>query len=591
MHFLSYTKYKFVSLLKMKVFWICLLLYFATMCIFLYVIPVAVQISYIELFTYKTILNTIGFILIFGIIFGILYLFKDGYEDGSELILHSKPIPRVVMVWGKIFIIILIAILISLFEVIITSFVSLKINDQNVLKAIMLGAFFAPLISCLFWSGISIIAAFLFKKTTVFLLIMGIMASLSMVNLTINLATTTPAKRTNNQNINFVSTRLFDRNGNVSNNYSLAITNNDWGAITSETKLIDNKTISQLGYTPQNLLQNSWQQAVNDSKIVISNYFNGANLLSSFYYININNYNNLRLNNDTKSTFELDPTSYYFKFQPINETLTNFLNINYQNNQIYLVAINDNVEIDQNNFTFPIPTYNAISKNYDTQEFSSLQDFYNIFFSNEIIQQAKALQTFLKSGINQYWGNNIANYYINIFSSYVSTKLNIDINNFKNNSTYSSELNKIIGSFQYKTFLLIQDYFSNPSQYQNVTQDTIDIWFGILNQTSNKSSPTQLDTTNLRLNHGSTLNCLIWSASDNNDLLTNLDNKKPNQLSGFVVSKSSPVTLLNNNQLQTLSIGTVVSVYEYVPLITLWTLGSILLIIGASSIFMRKDIY
>lgn len=127
------------------------MIYYFLLAIFLYLFPYLTKLNYLELFTYKSVLSIINILLVIVAMSMVLFLFKQGYEDGSELVLHSKPLTRTVMIWSKIAIIFLINGLISLIAVIITSFLfTYNSFDIYLQRAIMLGAFLGPFTTGIF---------------------------------------------------------------------------------------------------------------------------------------------------------------------------------------------------------------------------------------------------------------------------------------------------------------------------------------------------------------------------------------------------------------------------------------------------------
>ena len=66
-----------------------------------------------------------------------------------------------------------------------------------------------------------------------------------------------------------------------------------------------------------------------------------------------------------------------------------------------------------------------------------------------------------------------------------------------NNSSFNNYLVNYLFRFQYFTYLLMKDYFSsNPVIFNNindVTSETINVWFSILNQPNNITNLSQIN--------------------------------------------------------------------------------------------------
>lgn len=589
MHFLIYTKYRFTNLLKTKSFVICLFLYYLLLSAFLYIIPFILKISYVELFSYRTILIMINLVLVMAIIFSGIFLFKQGYEDGSELILQSKPLSKSIIVWGKIFIVFLISILISLIQIIETSFTAIIISDKNLLNGIMLGSFLSPFITTLFWSSVSIIFCYFFKKTTILLAILGINGVLGILNLITSLVGTKPYEIIKDNKMDYVTLKLFDeKTKQITKTQAIAITNN---LPINNDSLINGVSLNQLGYTTSNILEKSWNNAYKDSTIAETSYSNLIGLLNSFYYVNINNFSELKYENEYKELITLD-TYYYLNFKPSQIDKNDLTKININDGSIFLSIINNDFKInslfDNEKISLPFNDFDTSTNNYSIKQFNDLDDFNQTFFNKNEIKKATEYQKFLKSAINKKWGSNIGNYYLNIFSSYLATKYNVNFNNYKTNKTYINELNKLTTYFQYNVFKLLQKYFNN--ELINVDDEIVKIWLAIMNQNNINSNLKDFSISDIKFNINSTAQILVWNAKDNYELMNNLQQKNPNELSGIIFTKDLYLKLISNKHMETLSDISIKTVYDFVILIPICIIISTLTIIGATSIMLNKDV-
>lgn len=595
MRFLIYTKYNFINLIKSKIVLISLALYYVLLIVFLYILPKFAQMNYIEIFSNKSLLSIINLILITAVVGMIIFLFKQGYEDGSELIIQSKPITRTEIVWSKIILVLFFDLLITLVSVIITSFISLSNSRIESIRAGILGSFFGPLITSIFWSSITILCCLFLNKTAIYLLILGLNAILSIINFVFSLANVMPSKIVDKSNIDYVTVQFKNNQTNGVDNFGVATYNSK--AIDDKTE-INNKTLTELGYSTNNLLPKLWKNALNKSSILKTSYLDICGTLCSFYGIFIPNYSLYQFTYGDKNFVTSDPTFYlYFKSLPSNFDMNNYSSIN---DKLYLAAINYNCtylfdNFDYDYFNLPTPTFDSNTQNYKLQTFykNDLSLFYKTFFSKTEIQKAKAFQNFLTSNtINPNWYNNIANYYFCLISSYLTTLFNVNITNYMNNSSFNTYLVNYLFRFQYFTYLLMKDYFSsNPVIFNNindVTAETINVWFSILNQPNNITNLSQINQ--MKIDDTRTSFILIWKAQKNNNLMNNLKSIDPNSLSGFMFSNKLPLGIINPNQMQTLAYINWNSVYNFSATIPTWLICSILLLFLSTSMILRKDI-
>lgn len=599
-HFLTYTKYNFFNLVRTKMFWVSALIYYVLLALFLFLLPYLTKINYLELFSYRSILSIINTALIMIAISVVLFLFKQTQEDGSELIIHSKPLSRTTMIWSKITIVFIVNVLIGLFAVALTSFVFINNKlDIYLTRAILLGAFVGPLITGLFWSGIAILAGFIFKKTTTFIIMLGLNGLFLIVSFVNVVSVVSQPQQAAKTGIDYYTTQFVNKNNHEISTYAIAI-NNDKAVVEDTT--IDGVGLQQLGYTPQNILDKTWNEAYSSSNVSKHAYLDPAALFASFYSVYIDNWSwNTQNFSPVYKSFLKTETFFYTKFSSVNDDLftsnsvfSNFLSSS-KSTSVFLVDIGGNIsgiDFNQETFSIPTPTFNEQTNNYNFQTFSvsNLTEFYETFFSQEQISLAANVQTKLNTAVNKNWGNNVANYYFMIFSSYLMTKENLTITNYVNNYQLNSQLKEYLINFQYYTYQLMCDYLDNPSKYTDVTANTINTWFSVLLQPENIQDFSDESLSKMLVNPKRTKRA-IWQAKDNNNFVNNLTNFNVNQLNGIIVNNQTlPFTLITSANLASINKVQILPVYNYPVLIGTWIAASILIVIFAASIMYRTDV-
>ncbi len=593
-HFLVYTKYNFFNLIKTKIFWITLVIYYFLLAIFLYLFPYLTKLNYLELFTYKSVLSIINILLVIVAMSMVLFLFKQGYEDGSELVLHSKPLTRTVMIWSKIAIIFLTNGLISLIAVLITSFLfTYNSFDIYLQRAIMLGAFLGPFTTGIFWSGIVVLGCFMLKKVTIFIVIISLNGLFMIVNFVNVVSIVMQPQQAAKTGIDYSTTQFINKDNYQVSTYAIATNNNL--AITNTSK-INGKPLELLGYSPQNILDKTWNTAYRQTNVISQALLDPASLFASFYSVYINgwSWNNTQFLPKYKDMLSTD-ASFHIKFNQfdLDKYSSNWISFSAPSNQTLfltnLMGTIPNYDFQASSFSLPTPVF--LNDNYVINEFSTsnLANFYETFYNVDQIKLALQVQNKLKTVTGKNYGNNAANYYYMIFSSSLMTDYKLSINNYLNSNDFISTLNNYLFNFQYQTYQLMQDYITNPSKYPEVNSDTIAMWFAVLLQPNNINNFDANTLAKMTINPQRT-KCAVWQAEENNNFFSNIENYDLTKLNGIIVNnRSLPLTLITKQNLASLNQIEILPVYDYPTLIAWWIILSALLIFVGASIMYRKD--
>jgi len=121
----TYYKFLFIDTIKRKSVWITWLIYLFTIVAFMIILPVASTLSVYQLWSNTTIAICQTFVGVAAAIFTAILainVFKNSNEEGTELIIISKPISRVKIVVSKFVMFFTLCILVNLTAVLVTCF-------------------------------------------------------------------------------------------------------------------------------------------------------------------------------------------------------------------------------------------------------------------------------------------------------------------------------------------------------------------------------------------------------------------------------------------------------------------------------------
>lgn len=121
----TYFKFLFVTTIKKRPVWITWLLFILTAVSFLIILPAAARMNTLQVWANTTMAVCQTFlgmtIALFTAVLGI-HIFKDGNEEGTELIVISKPISRMKIVLTKFFVFFAFCLMVNFSSILITIF-------------------------------------------------------------------------------------------------------------------------------------------------------------------------------------------------------------------------------------------------------------------------------------------------------------------------------------------------------------------------------------------------------------------------------------------------------------------------------------
>ncbi|MDE5617347.1 MAG: hypothetical protein K2I36_00645 [Ureaplasma sp.] len=553
------------------------------MSIIIYLLPSIVNMSYYQVYNNKMVMITANIIIIVLAISIVIQNYKKNQIDGSELIILSKVITRFAIAWIKIITILLVYILVSLGYVIISLFLLIN-NSFDSVGGIIVGAFFGPLTTMLFWSGITLFCCLIFKSTiTLFLFVFGAMGVSTVISNVIDIKIQNPTTLLNQDGFTTNEFCLFENN-DLQNFNTFVICYYNGQVLDTNTKIND-ESLSQLNLQPNTVLEHYWNKAIDQSGIVLSTYFDIWELTNNLFNIHLNGKWYPKSYDVGSITAEMDgyeQRSALFKYFPINYLELNDLPKIEIDNEFYTLKLNNFNSINKKSIqdlaTLPIPSLS--NNNFSTIAISkdNLKEFARSYFSNQIIKLMKEYSQKLStlSSFNNLTINDAVGYF-SLLSSYILTKMNINVMGMRFNNSFINSVTENIYNFQRYSYLLLNDLINNPNEYQTIID---------------------LDTTKEMINNILLLNAttrriplITMNANEFYNLMQNsnlIDNSK---IKNYYIDFSLQMQLMNVKNLESLNLIELSSTFNYdILLIVMLTISFSINIIG-SSIVMNKDQY
>lgn len=578
---LIYFCYIFKNIIRSKVFIICVTLYYALMAVIIYLIPSIIDISYYQVFNNKMIIITANIIIIILAISIVIQNYKKNQIDGSELIILSKVITRTAIAWIKIITIFLTYILVSLGYVIVTLFLLINNSFESV-GGIIVGAFFGPIVTMLFWSGVTLFCCLIFKSTiTLFLFVFGVMGTSTIISNVIDIKIKSPTTLLNQEGFNTSEFCLFENNDlQKFNAFVICYYNNK--IIDSNTK-INNQTLNQLNLQPNTVLNHYWNNAINKSGVALSTYLDIWELTNNLFNIHLSGKwypQSYDIGSLTNEMNDYQQRSALFKYTPVNMLNYSNLPIVQIDNESYTLRLNNfnslNTKAINDETTLPVPTINgdnfstiAISKN-------GLQNFAKNYFNDAIIakmkkygQKISSIPTYNNLAINDALG------YFDLISSYIYTKMNANIMGIRYNDAFTNTIVEYIYNFQRYSYFLLNEIINNPSGYQNII---------------NIEKAKLMIYNILMLNSKSrTIPLITMKANELNKLLNNPDLIDNLKIENYSIKYNLQMQLINTKNLESLNLVELSSTFNYDILLVVMISTTFSLNIIGSSIIMSKD--
>ncbi len=583
---IRYYKFCFNVLFRSIFVYITWALYFLVLIFLFYLLPIMLdtKLSYITSYTYFfIILVMIAMTNVSSLIYAI---FRKSIDDGSELIVISKPITRTSIIWAKIILYLMITSIVAGITALI-SYLTRFTNYSNVTVSTELAknTFIATIVIYLLFGGIASILSIFMKQVGSLICLLSIFILLmiySVISNQIFMSVPKSLKYKQGLYLSPISLVQTDKENDLSK------TNYHWGANASINSNNNFMTLEfynkqNFGVSPNNYLQHSYNKSVESNNFYVYLWTNIVYQLTSIYtwpsdyYLESSYYSLssvLRSSNSYNIRLDFEPNTLLNKDN-------NFIRINYANQWYYLSnnylsyaidAKNNSIYLSNSyidsmsgpikqstNLILPAIDFvnNAISK-YQIDWTNSNQFIENYFNSNvlKLIEQ-------LKTKAINFW-----------FSVFISNNLQEFIDSANQTPNYQN-LNAIMQKSFYQLDLFQK--LSTNALLKNASNDS-SINSELYNCLSNFYLPQIGSNQSLPINQANY--ALVYPIKDWNKL--NLYNSKE-----YMINYQPLYYLINANEIPTFNFVNVSTFFNYYVLISVWsTLGLLSFAIG-SLLFFR----
>ena len=218
-NFRTYLFFLFKQVFKKKVFYFVNFVYLLVFVIFIYLIPL-IKNSYIaSIWTNQTFVPQQILLYLHLAISPLLvtYIFKTSQEDGSELIISSKPISRFKIIFAKFLCFFIIALILSILSATILCFGFLvPESNYHLVISLIISVFFLNLIALMVFGGLLILLSL--KLGKVGLIAISVVSAIffNIINITVVVATRTMDDVANKDvTLDLTSSNVISINNNV----------------------------------------------------------------------------------------------------------------------------------------------------------------------------------------------------------------------------------------------------------------------------------------------------------------------------------------------------------------------------------------
>ncbi len=317
-------------------------LYFLVLIFLFYLLPIMLdtKLSYITSYTYFfIILVMIAMTNVSSLIYAI---FRKSIDDGSELIVISKPITRTSIIWAKIILYLMITSIVASITALI-SYLTRFTNYSNVTVSTELAknTFIATIVIYLLFGGIASILSIFMKQVGSLICLLSIFILLmiySVISNQIFMSIPKSLKYKQGLYLSPISLVQTDKENDLSK------TNYHWGANASINSNNNFMTLEfynkqNFGVSPNNYLQHSYNKSVESNNFYVYLWTNIVYQLTSIYTWPSDYY--LESSYYSLSSVLRSSNSYNIRLDFETNTLlnkdNNFIRINYANQQYYLL--------------------------------------------------------------------------------------------------------------------------------------------------------------------------------------------------------------------------------------------------------------
>lgn len=370
---LKYFLFSFKSILYKKSYYISTFVYFITLILVTYLFPAILKQPFINVLTQWFIWTMVVLAIAITITMSTIYVFKSGIEDGTEILISSKPISRAECIWAKLLLMFIIILFQSFMSFIIALFLPLAKYGMRENMPIAGGFFLFSFIVSMFFCASGMMFALISKQQAAMFLNFSLGFLLVLITSINVILAKTPGKIIKDEGYSLTNKMYipaYDKTTKkkfLSEGYLLKYKNK----IITKNNIQSNKNINF-----NELIKNIYQNAYNNSTFVKT-----VNIDPAFQWIMLLNTSNFYLNEKT-SPFWYNDLSYAFNLTFANIARLNF-DIPTNNNFITIKISNLDKQTKNQNYVPTSSTSTSIGI------FNSEEKLLKPIFSIPIIKESK----------------------------------------------------------------------------------------------------------------------------------------------------------------------------------------------------------
>ncbi|GAA5414324.1 hypothetical protein UREOM_0350 [Ureaplasma sp. OM1] len=250
-------------------------------------------------------------------------IFRTGVEDGTDLLVLSKPITRFTVTWSKIFVFLVSIIFISLLMVFVAIWSKYSSHNENdPIKGILAGYFTGTFVNFLFWGSISIVVSAFYKRFLALTVTIFLNVTLMVISIVYSLVLTAPGPKLVEEGIRVAPVCVVSKPDaqnqsqyewlGVANRYS----KNTYYPIT-EDSIINGLTVKSQQLNLNSYIHDEWSRANRETNLnTLTKIDFNYQLVSLFSFISTKTYISGGLNNTINHlSISANGDSTYYQLQ------------------------------------------------------------------------------------------------------------------------------------------------------------------------------------------------------------------------------------------------------------------------------------
>ena len=564
---------------------------------FMYVLPILLKQSLIEVYSFKGLIMLAVLFAVMAATTISIQIFRNSIDDGSEILVLSKPITRTKMLWTKVFVLLIWILTISIVTGTISIFtIFTNVNNDNFsAESIIFGSYIGTLVIFVVWSSIAVFFSIFFKKFTIFLISMGIQSILIVISIVFSVLINPVAQNLNKENkINFENVTLLSiENNNVK--YQNGLVGTYKNQVINENTRIAGETFKERNIKSNEILKSIWEQAnkksnkkmlqildleyqfatllsIYDSKMLnnisLGSSYNGKTLMYEMFHnqlpaIALNlEFSNRGFDSVKKALNLTDISLLNTNWSLTSHGFTNFQHIEQKTNNFFsdnkFKYLSGKISFDDK-YQLQFPIFALKNNLIQQKDFSDLKSFAQYYFVDSLPSIDSVLSK-LKPLQNKLENLNKSTIYFSLIATQTK-QLNKNVS--------WTKIGQDITKFQWTTYKTLIDYLKHPNNYSNFTEESVNTILEILGY----------DQTN-PINFKNTVNVFITS---------NIDGTNSEQNLNQWYTYQPEIQLINNDDLQSFVVAKLANNYDMNALITVWILFAFIVFVISISLYSKQD--